>query len=58
MTIGNFHPISNIYKLYVDKKSGGTGLRSIKIVFESRLVALHQHLTYSKNRNEVMHYVH
>ena len=33
---GNFHPNSNTDKLYVDKKSGGTGLRSIKIVFESR----------------------
>ena len=54
---GNFHPNSNTDKLYVDKKSGGTGLRSIKIVFEGRLVTLHQHLTYSKSRNEIMHYV-
>ena len=56
--IGNFHPISDIDKLYCDKKSGGRGLRSIKIIFESRLVALRQHLTHSENRNEIMHYIH
>ena len=55
---GNFHPNSDIDKLYVDRKSGGRGLCSIKIMFESRLVALRQHLTYSKNRNEIMHYIH
>ena len=34
---GNFHPNSDIDKLYVDRKSGGRGLRFIKIKFESRL---------------------
>ena len=55
---GNFHPNSDIDKLYVDRKSGGRGLRFIKIMFESRLVALRQYLTHSKNRNEIMHYLH
>ena len=55
---GNFHPNSDINKLYVDRKSGVRGLRSIKIMFESRIVALRQHLTHSKNRNEIMHYIH
>ena len=27
-------------------------------MFESRLVALHQHLTHSKNGNKIMHYIH
>ena len=55
---GNFHPNSDIDKLYVDRKSGGRGLRSVKIMFEMRLVALRRHLTNSKNRNEIMHYIH
>ena len=55
---GNFYPNSDIDKLYVDRKSGGGGLRSIKIMFESRLVALRQHLTHSKNRNKIIHYIH
>ena len=47
-----------IFLSYVDKKSGGRGLRSINIMFESRLVALRQHLTHSITRNEIMHYIH
>ena len=35
---GNFHPNSDIDKSYVDRKSGGRGLSSIKIMFESSLV--------------------
>ena len=55
---GNFHPNSDIDNLYVHRKYGGRGLRSIKIKFESRLVALRQHLAHSKNRNEIIHYIH
>ena len=32
--------------------------RLIKIMFESRLVALCQHLMHSKNRSEVIYYIH
>ena len=48
--IGNFHPNTDIDKLYVHRKSGGRGLRSIKIMFESRLVTLCQHLTHEKRK--------
>ena len=54
---GNFHPNSDIDKFYVDRKSGGRGLSSIRIMFESRLDTLRQHLTQSKKRNEFMHYI-
>ena len=47
-----------LISLNVDRKSGCRRLRSIKIMLESRLVALRQHLTHSKNRNEIMHYIH
>ena len=33
---GSFHPNSDIDKLYISGKSGGRGLKSIKILFESR----------------------
>ena len=55
---GNVYPNSDIDKLYVDKKSGGKELRSIKIMFESRLVGLRPYLTRNKNRNKIMHYIH
>ena len=48
--IGNFHPNNDIDKLYVHRKSGGRGLRSVKIMFESRLVTLRQHLTHEKRK--------
>ena len=55
---GSFHPHIDIDKLYVDRKSGDRGLRLIKIMFESRLVALRQYQKHSKNRNEIVHYIH
>ena len=54
----NFHPNSDTDKLYAYKKSGGRGLHLIKFMFESRLVALRQHLTHSENRKEIMPYIH
>ena len=48
--IENFHLNTDIDKLYVHRKSGGRGLRSIKIMFESRLVTLCQHLTHEKQK--------
>ena len=43
--IGNLYPNNDIDRLYCNKKSGGRGLRSSKIMFESRLVVQCQHLT-------------
>ena len=50
----NVYPNSDIDKLYVDKKSGDKELRSIKIMFESRLVGLRPYMTRSKNRNKIL----
>ena len=30
----------------------------LRLCSKAELVALHQHLTYSKSRNEIMHYAH
>ena len=51
---GNFHPNSDIDKLYISRKSGGRGLKSIKILFESRILALRQHLRQSRERSDVL----
>ena len=54
---GNFHPNSDVDRLYIGRNVGGRGLRSCQGLFESRIVALKQHLHRSKNRNQIMNYV-
>ena len=51
---GRFHPNSDIDKLYISKNSGGRGLKSIKILFESRILALRQHLRQSRERSDIL----
>ena len=51
---GSFHPNSDIDKLYISRKSGGRGLKSIKILFESRILALRQHLRQSRERSDIL----
>ena len=51
---GSFHPNSDIDKLYISRKSGGRGLKSMKILFESRILALRQHLRQSRERSDIL----
>ena len=51
---GSFHPNSDIDKLYISRKSGERGLKSIKILFESRILALRQHLRQSRERSDIL----
>ena len=51
---GSFHPNSDINKLYISRKSGGRGLKSIKILFESRTLALRQHLRQSREKSDIL----
>ena len=41
---GNFHPNSDVDKLYMSQASGGRGSTLIKTLFESRIVSISQHL--------------
>ena len=50
----SFHPNSDIGKLYISRKSGGRGLKSIKTLFESRILALRQHLRPSRERSDIL----
>ena len=37
---GSFHPNSDIDKLYISRSKGGRGLKSIKTLFESRIISI------------------
>ena len=54
---GSFHPNSDVDRLYISRKKGGGGLKSIQTTYENRIVSLRQHLELNKDRNPVMTYV-
>ena len=53
----NFHPTSDIDRLYIGQNLGGRGLRSCQHLFESRIIALKQHLHRNKDQDQIMNYV-
>ena len=54
---GSLHPNSDVDKLYINRKEGGRGLKSVQILFESRVVALRQHLTQIASRSNILKFV-
>ena len=54
---GSLHPNSDVDKLYIDRKKGGRGLKSVQTLFESRVVALRQHLTQIVSRSNILTFV-
>ena len=48
---GNFHRNSDVDLLYLQRKRGGRGLKSIQIVYELRVISIRQHLRTRKNKN-------
>ena len=54
---GNFHPNSDVDRLYIGRNIGGRGLRSCQRLFESRIIALKQHLHRNKERNQILNFV-
>ena len=54
---GNFHPNSDVDRLYIGRNIGGRGLRSCQRLFESRIIALKQHLHRNKERNQILKFV-
>ena len=54
---GNFHPNSDIDKLYISRKKGGRGLKEIKTMHESRSIAIRQHLLINSSRNNMRHVI-
>ena len=54
---GSFHPNSDIDKLYISRSKGGRGLKSIKTLFEGRIISIYQHLKLNSERNHVLDFV-
>ena len=54
---GNFHRNGDIDKLYVPRKLGGRGLRSLITAFECRIISIKYHLKQNKKRNKYLYEV-
>ena len=54
---GSFHPNNGVYKIYMTRVKGDRGLRSIRTLYESRIISLQQRLLRNANRNEILRYV-
>ena len=53
----NFHPNSDVDRLYMQKSFGGRGLRQVQSSYESRIIAIRQHLIKNLHRNSVLEYI-
>ena len=54
---GHFHPNSDVDRLYINRKAGGRGLKSLKYLLENRIISLRQHLNSIAERSEVLKFV-
>ena len=54
---GSLHPNSDVDKLYINRKEGGRGFKSVQFFFESRVVALRQHLTETGSCSNILKFV-
>ena len=51
---GGFHQASDIDRLYVERKKGGRGLRSVEDMYEIRMVELMEHLEQMKEKHSLL----
>ena len=54
---GNLHPNSDIDYIYVSRSNGGRGIKQIQTVYESRIIAVRQHLLRNNNRSSLIQYI-
>ena len=54
---GSFHPISDADGLYFCRRYGGRGIRAIRTMCESRIIAIRQHLRKIKDESKIHEYV-
>ena len=54
---GSFCPNSDADRLYFHRKDGGSGIRAIRTIYESRIISIHQHLRNVKDKSETHEYV-
>ena len=50
----NFHPNSDVHRLYMQKSFGGRGLSQVESSYEKRIIAIRQHLIKNLRRNSVL----
>ena len=55
--LGSFHRNSDADRLYVPRKKGGRGLKSIQIVYECRIISIMQHIRQNVKQNQYIDYV-
>ena len=53
----NFHPNSDVNRLYMQKSLGGRGLIQVPSSYESRIIAIRQHLINNLHRNSALEYI-
>ena len=51
---GNFYQNSDFGKLYLPRKMGGRGLKSVKLAYECHIISIFQHLLNSTLRNHYL----
>ena len=54
---GGLHPVSDVNRLYADRKKGGRGLRNIEDMYEARYIGLMKHLEEGTNGNTLLELV-
>ena len=55
--MGNLHPNSDIDYIYVSRSNGGRGIKQIRTLYESRIIAVRQHLLRNDSRNNLIQYI-
>lgn len=53
----DFHPKSEIDRLYMSQANGGRGLKGMKTFFENRTVSISQHLKLNSKRSQLLKHV-
>ena len=55
--MGNLHPNSDIDYIYVSRSNGGRGIKHIRTLYESRIIAVRQNLLRNDNRSNLIQYI-
>ena len=53
----NLHSNSGIDYIYVSRSNGGRGIKQIQALYESRIIAVRQHLLRNNKRNKLIQYI-
>ena len=54
---GNLHPNSDIDYIYVSRSNGVRGIKQITALYESKIIAVRQHLLQNNNRSNLTQYI-